>query len=47
MRGHSFSPPVRLSDRKEFLMKGIRFVIAGLLLLLVVWVKLEDMRKAE
>jgi hypothetical protein len=33
--------------RKEIVMKGIRFALAGLLLLLVVWVKLEDMRKTE
>jgi hypothetical protein len=33
--------------RKEFVMKGIRFALAGALLLLMVWVKLEDMRKAE
>jgi hypothetical protein len=26
-------------------MKGIRFVLAGVLLLLMLWVKLEDMRK--
>jgi hypothetical protein len=28
-------------------MKGIRFAVAGVLLLLMAWVKLEDMRKAE
>jgi hypothetical protein len=34
-------------NRKENIMKGIRFALAGLLLLLMLWVKLEDMRKAE
>jgi hypothetical protein len=33
--------------RKEKAMKGFRFALAGVLLLLMVWVKLEDMRKAE
>jgi hypothetical protein len=34
-------------NRKEIVMKGFRFAIAGVLLLLMVWVKLEDMRKVE
>jgi len=34
-------------NRKEIVMKGFRFAIAGVLLLLMVWVKLEDMRKTE
>jgi hypothetical protein len=28
-------------------MKGIRFALAGILLLLIVWVKLEDIRKGN